>query len=261
MASPNVWLAHRTPLFSPLFSHVQITGEQLPYVTPPSFDDAYEYLTEAVRTKDLGREYKKVFIDGPSGSGKTRVVWELYRRLQSELSSGHSSLHIGAVSYVYINLTDSFLPETMFADDSAVQRKLALYIISQLSATSPSGQGDITLDGVLASLFGGKRGALVLHIDEFHRHPAETVRLLSVVRAYSVREISPAVILAACTGLYTDPSFDPSKVSSIHRRVPLGFFRDHQKTWEIVRGAGLALTGAAPMCALCWRKRSCPRRR
>ena len=186
----------------------------------------------------------KVFLDGPSGSGKTRVVWELYRRLQSELASGPSSLKIGAVSYVYINLTDSFLPAAVISNDTAVQERLAKHIISQLGMITAHKDSSITLDGVLTSLFRGKRGALVLHIDEFHRLPEETVRLLSVMRMYSERKNTPAIILTACSGLFTHPRFDPTKISSALKRVALGYFRDHQKTWQIVRGAASAVAAA-----------------
>ncbi len=89
----------------------------------------------------------------------------------------------------------------------------------------------------------------MLHIDEFHRNPDEAIRLLLVVRKFSQRPLAPAVILTVCCGLYTHPKFDPSKVSSLIERVPLGYFRDHQKTWEIVWGAGLAVVqpGVVPL--------------
>jgi hypothetical protein len=220
-------------------------GVSLPYVQPQSFDVAYGHLIASVTSvtdKGIDRGYNKLFIDGPSGSGKTRVVWELYRRLKEDVTMGKIHSKIGAVSYVFINLTDSFLPQKGQEENSAIEKHIAKQVIAQL--TNLRGQVDVSLEGVLRRLFGEKKGALVLHIDEFHRQPDETARLLSVVRSYSSSGSAPAVILPVCSGLFMHPNFDPHKVSSVVQRVPLGFFRDHQKTWEIVRGAGLVVANS-----------------
>jgi hypothetical protein len=201
------------------------------------------------------RNYNKVFVDGPSGSGKTRMGWELYSHLVREVKQPQDGatlppLKIDAVSYAFLNMTDSLLSDSVVdvMEADKLERLLADILVEQLSDIKPAPGSTVTLHSVLRHILnvrpgGSKRGALVLHIDEFHREPKQTVRLLSVVRQFSKRHATSTLILPVCTGLYTDHCFGPNVVSGNSRRVVLGFFQDLQKTWEIVRGAAMGLSG------------------
>ena len=194
------------------------------------------------------KEYTQLFVDGASGSGKTRMGWELYRRFAHEVASGTDGLrlcqtNVESVSYAYVDITSDSIPEDAH-DNREVRKWLAQLIIKQLTGKVAAPGDSVTLRGVLSHALnvrpeGNKRGALILHIDNFHRNSKQTRRLLSVTHHFT-RTCADMDILPVCTGLYTDScyTFDASG-GPCH--VALRFFRDLQKTWEIVHSAAFVV--------------------
>ena len=230
-------------------------GSSVRYQPPLTFEAAFSDMTAICRTHDptrLEREFYKVFIDGGSGSGKTRMAWELYKRLATDV--GDDKLQVHKVHYVPVlqgpEEADLKAPDNggQWGEDKVkwayYEKVLAEHIVHTMTEEKLV-NNEASLRDVLRHLLAlqkGERGAVVLHIDEFHRTPQVTKDLLSTVRRFS-KHNPDMPILAVCTGLYTDPSFDMSDTSPGYVRLHhLSYLPSAQATWNLVKAAAKAAT-------------------
>jgi hypothetical protein len=227
-------------------------GSSVHYQKPTIFDQAYYDMTAVCRMAGIGREFYKVFIDGGSGSGKTRMGWELYKRLAKDVGDGKLQVH--KVHYVSVlqgpdePMFKAPYDEGQWRNDidkwAYYEKVLAEHIVHTMTEERLD-CNEASLRNVLRHLLAlqkGERGAVVLHIDEFHRTPQVTKDLLSTVRRFSERN-PDMPILAVCTGLYTDPSFDMSDMSPGYERLHhLSYLSSADATWNLVKAAATAAT-------------------
>ena len=222
------------------------------YRPPPIFQPVFDDLTGACNDDRPLRNYYKVFVDGGSGSGKTRMGWEVYQALAETVAKGKRK--VSKTHYVPV-LQGPDEPTFYAPRDGApwpdeekeqkrahYEKELAKHIVQRMTEEKPV-NNEASLHQILRHLLGlqnGERGAIVLHIDEFHRTPQVTKDLLSTVRNFS-QMYPDTLILPICTGLYTDPSFDMSDTSPGYVKVHhLSYMSSNQATWDLVRAAASA---------------------
>lgn len=230
-------------------------GSSVRYQPPLIFEAAYSDMTAICRTHDptrLGRDFYKVFIDGGSGSGKTRMGWELYKRLAKDVDERKLQVH--KVHYVPVSQgpeepmldapSDTGQWHDKYGKWAYYEKLLAGHIVRTMTEENLV-NNEASLRDVLRNLLGmqkGERGAVMLHIDEFHRTPQVTKDLLSTVRQFSETN-RDMPILAVCTGLYTDPSFSMSDTSPGYVKLHhLSYLSSADATWNLVKAAATAAT-------------------
>jgi hypothetical protein len=220
---------------------------------PEKFEQAFAAMTNNCEPKPRQRNFIKLFIDGASGSGKTRFGWELYK----ELEVRQENLGLGQVFYAFVDAGGPpFSSLDLQPDPSVVAASVAQHLVAKnaINCSRVKLAPSVTLHDVASAMLAARsgsrrvrRGALVLHIDEFQKALPQVVELLKAIRMANEDGESnglSVLVLPVCTGLWTDDerARDPSGEVV---KVRHNYFQSVNDSWKLVQrsAAAFALGG------------------